>query len=257
MASVQLKRFKPENMGNDKVCLFIGKRGTGKTTLVTDIMEHKKGIPFAMAMSGTEDGNGHYGQFVAPGFVFSGYNKEAVERLILRQKRVIKTRGKDNTPPVLFLMDDCIYDKGFMNDTVMRQLFLNGRHWKIFFMLTTQYCMDINPMVRSNVDYVFILKNNIPKERIKLFDHFFGVCGDYATFNQIMNECTSNYGCVVLDNTVTSNRLEDCVFWYKARTCRNFRVGSQAQWDCSSRHYSARGPKVVAPACGISVKKLV
>jgi predicted ATPase len=44
-------------MADDKVCVFIGKRGTGKSTLVTDILWNKRNIPAGIAMSGTEEGN--------------------------------------------------------------------------------------------------------------------------------------------------------------------------------------------------------
>jgi len=37
-------------MGDDKVCVFIGKRGTGKSTLVTDILYHKKHLPAGVVM---------------------------------------------------------------------------------------------------------------------------------------------------------------------------------------------------------------
>ena len=57
--SIQLKRFDPSKMRDDRVCVFIGKRGTGKSTLVTDILWQKRNIPAGIAMSGTEDGNGH------------------------------------------------------------------------------------------------------------------------------------------------------------------------------------------------------
>jgi hypothetical protein len=31
-----------------------------------------------------------------------------------------------------------------------------------------------------------------------------------------MNQCTENYGCLVIDNTKDSINLENMVFWYKA-----------------------------------------
>jgi hypothetical protein len=64
MSQLQLRKFDPSKVADDKVCVFIGKRGTGKSTLVTDILWHKRHIPAGMAMSGTEDGNGHYKQFI-------------------------------------------------------------------------------------------------------------------------------------------------------------------------------------------------
>ena len=44
--NLQLKKFKPEGMTDDRVCVFIGKRNTGKSTLVKDIMYHKKHLGY-------------------------------------------------------------------------------------------------------------------------------------------------------------------------------------------------------------------
>lgn len=235
--ALQLRKFNPATMGDDKVCVFIGKRGTGKSTLVTDILWHKKHLPAGIAMSGTEEGNGYYKQFIPDIFVFGDYNKEAIEKLIERQKRLLAT---GRCSPVFILMDDCMYDRSFMRDVCIRQLFMNGRHWKIFFMMTTQYCMDMTPMIRTNVDYVFALRDNVRQNRENLYKAFFGVFPTYDSFSQVMDACTENYECLVLDNTSKSNRITDCVFWYKAPIRRGFRVGGPAFWQYHQRHYSAR-----------------
>ena len=52
--------FKDKSQGGFKI-VIIGKPGTGKTTLITDLLYHKKHIyPTAVVVSGTEDSNGHY-----------------------------------------------------------------------------------------------------------------------------------------------------------------------------------------------------
>lgn len=38
----------------------------------------------------------------------------------------------------------------------------------------------------------------------------------FDVFCEVMDMCTDDYGCIVIDNTVNSARLEDRVFWYKA-----------------------------------------
>jgi hypothetical protein len=81
--TIQLRKFDPRSMADDKVCIFIGKRGTGKTSLVTDILWHKKHLPAGIAMSGTEEGNGHYRQFIPDLFVYGEYNKSAIEKIII------------------------------------------------------------------------------------------------------------------------------------------------------------------------------
>ena len=55
-------------MSDDRVCVFIGKRNTGKSTLVKDIMYHKKHLPAGIVLSGTEEGNHFYSDFILSGF---------------------------------------------------------------------------------------------------------------------------------------------------------------------------------------------
>ena len=139
--NLQLRKFKPEGMADDKVCVFIGKRNTGKSTLVTDILYHKKHLPAGIVLSATEEGNHYYQQYVPDLFIYSDYDREAIERVMDRQKKLVGA-GRTNCGAFL-LLDDCMYDSKFMKDTCIRQCFMNGRHWKIFFMLTMQYCMKI------------------------------------------------------------------------------------------------------------------
>ena len=87
--NIQLRKFKPENMADDKVCVFIGKRGTGKSTLVTDILYQKKHLPVGIVMSATEEGNHHYKQFVPDLFIYGDYDRDAIERILERQKKLI------------------------------------------------------------------------------------------------------------------------------------------------------------------------
>lgn len=233
--NIQLKKFRPENMADDKVCVFIGKRGTGKSTLVTDILYCKKHLPAGIVMSATEEGNHHYKQFVPDLFIYGDYEKEAIERVLDRQKALV-SKGKDTG--AFILLDDCMYDRKFMKDICIRQCFMNGRHWKLFFMLTMQYCMDLTPDLRANVDYVFILRENVIQNREKLYKSFFGIFPSFDMFNQVMTACTENYECLVLDNTSKSNKIQDCVFWYKEKIRKNFRIGSPAIWNYHKNNYN-------------------
>ena len=243
--NIQLKKFKPEKMADDKVCVFIGKRGTGKSTLVTDILYHKKHLPAGIVMSATEEGNHHYKQYVPDLFIYGDYEREAIERVLERQKKIISA-NKEGTGSFI-LLDDCMYDRKFMKDICIRQCFMNGRHWKLFFMLTMQYCMDLTPDLRANVDYVFILRENVLQNREKLYKSFFGIFPTLDMFNQVMNACTENYECLVLDNTSKSNKIEDCVFWYKASMRKNFRIGSDQLWNFHKKNYNSKQDSNVDP----------
>tara|TARA_B100001094_G_scaffold302988_1_gene330725 strand:+ start:1602 stop:2414 length:813 start_codon:yes stop_codon:yes gene_type:complete len=253
VSTVNIKKFNPKSIGDNRVCVFIGKRGTGKTTLVTDILYHKRHIPVGICMSGTEEGNCYYQDYIPDLFVYNEYKSDVLEKVIERQKKLVRTK-KPNTH-AFCLIDDCMYDKKMIRDPRIRGVFMNGRHWNLFFMLTMQYCMDLSPDLRANIDYVFVLRENIIQNREKIFKNFFGIFPNYEMFSQVLNSCTENFECLVLDNTSRSNSIEDVVFWYKAnlRPPGTFRIGSPQFWNCHRAKYNPKYEDAV-PETQIQIK---
>lgn len=245
--NVQLKKFDLSRVGDDSVCIMIGKRRTGKSVLMTDILWHKKHIPCGVVMSATEDGNHHYKSFVPDLFVHGDFNINVLNKIMERQRKLVNM-GNPN-PAAFVLLDDCMYDKSFMRETVIRQMFMNGRHWKIFLAITMQYCMDLGPDLRANVDFVFILRENIRANREKLWKAFAGIFPKFEQFSQVMDACTENFECLVIDNTSKSNHIEDCVFWFKAKVRTGFKIGHPNLWKTHREKYNTKNdfnPKVQA-----------
>ena len=108
---LNLRRFDVKSMQRDRVCIFIGKRGTGKTTLVADILYQLRRTPVACVMSGTEESNSFYSSIVPPSFIHNGFNLETFESFINAQKRVAR-KAREGTfegdPRSIILLDDCI-----------------------------------------------------------------------------------------------------------------------------------------------------
>jgi hypothetical protein len=234
--NLQLKKFNPKTMRDNSIVVFIAKRMSGKSICVKDIMYYKRNLAAGVVMSGTEEGNGFYKDFIPDLFIYNEYKSDVIEKVVQKQKQLIKKGARDNN--VFIILDDCMYDKKFLREKIMRQIFYNGRHWNVFFMLTMQYCMDLTPDLRSNIDYIFVFRENILQNREKIWRNFFGIFPTFDMFNQVMNACTENYECIVLDNTIKSNKIEDVVFWYKAKIRDDFRVGHPQFWQKHSQMYN-------------------
>ncbi len=258
--SISLSKFNPRKIEERRTsgsgpatCVFIGKRGTGKSTLVADILYYMRNINAGVAISATEDGNAYYSSFIPDILIHSEYKPEIIQQVITRQKKIINADKKDTDGDVFVLLDDCMYDKRMIRDTNIRGIFMNGRHWRITFMLTMQYCMDLPPDLRANIDYVFILRENIIQNQEKLYKNFFGIFPHFSVFQDVLNSCTEGYDCLVLDNTSKSNNIQDCVFWYKAKPDRKFRIGSKELWKYCEKNYDEKKAKTVEDC---DVKKL-
>jgi hypothetical protein len=234
--------FKPdENKG--PVVILVGRRDTGKTFLVKDLLFYHQDIPIGTVISGTEEGNGFYGKLVPKLFIHNEYNTAIIENILKRQRQVLKQINKEIQefnkssidPRTFVILDDCLYDNSWARDKMMRLLFMNGRHWKIMLVITMQFALGIPPALRTNVDYVFILRDSYVSNRRRLHENYAGMFPTFESFCQIMDQCTENYECLVINNNTKSNRLQDQVFWYKANPHNDFRLGAREFWELSKQ----------------------
>ena len=232
--------FKPaENKG--PVVVLIGKRDTGKSFLVRDLLFYHQDIPIGTVISGTEEGNGFYGKMVPKLFVHHEYNTAIIENILKRQRIVLKQIKKEMEaykkttvdPRAFVILDDCLFDGTWTRDKMMRLLFMNGRHWKIMLVITMQYPLGIPPVLRTNIDYVFILRENYIANRRRIYENYAGMFPTFESFCQVMDQCTENYECLVINNNSKSNKLFDQVFWYKADNHGDFKLGSKEFWELS------------------------
>ena len=232
--------FRPdENKG--PVIVLIGRRDTGKSFLVQDLMFHHQDIPIGTVISGTEAGNGFFAAHVPKLFIHDAYNTAIIENILKRQKAVLKQVKKDMDtykkssidPRTFVVLDDCLYDNKWTKDVMMRLLFMNGRHWKIMLVITMQYPLGIPPNLRTNIDYVFILREPYIANRKRIYDNYAGMFPTFESFTQVMDQCTENYECLVINNNAKSNKLQDQIFWYKAQQHGPFKLGSKEFWEIS------------------------
>ena len=98
-----------------------------------------------------------------------------------------------------------------------------------------QYPLGIPPNLRTNIDFIFILRENIVANRKRIYDNYAGMFQNFEIFCQVMDQCTENFECLVIDNTTKSNKIEDNVFWYKADTHPQFKICNQQFWDLSNK----------------------
>jgi hypothetical protein len=245
--SLDLKKFDMKNISfrpdenKGPVVVLIGRRDTGKSFLVRDLLYYHQDIPIGTVISGTEAGNGFFSAHVPKLFIHDEYNTAIIENILKRQKTVMKQIKKEMEaykrttidPRAFVILDDCLYDNKWTKDKMMRLLFMNGRHWKIMLIITMQYPLGIPPNLRTNIDYVFILREPYIANRKRIWENYAGMFPTFESFCQVMDQCTENFECLVINNNSKSNKLQDTIFWYKAANHGNFRLGSKEFWDLS------------------------
>lgn len=189
-------------------------RNTGKSTLIASLLYAKKHIfPVAVAFSGSEDSNGFYRKILPSTFVFNEYNEDQIKSFIRRQK--IAKQHLPN-PWAVILLDDCTDDSRVFNTPLQQGMYKRGRHWSMLYIVSLQYAMDVKPVIRTNVDGVFILREPILKNRRSLWENYASVVPDFNIFCQLLDQLTDDFCCIYISNQTKTNDWKECVFWYKA-----------------------------------------
>ena len=76
--TLQLKKFDMKNISDDKVVVFIGKRETGKSILVKDLLYYHQDVPVGTVISGTEGANSFYSKLMPSIFIHGEYSENIV-----------------------------------------------------------------------------------------------------------------------------------------------------------------------------------
>lgn len=236
--NLKLSKFNMNMIPDDAVVVMIGRRGTGKSWLIKDLMWYKQRFPIGTVISGTEGANAFYSTIVPSLLIHEEFRPDIVNNVLKRQDTLTKQIRKEETMGrkslidrrSFIVMDDCMYDNKWVSDRGIRSLFMNGRHYGLLYILALQYVLGIPPVLRGQVDYVIILRENQVSSRRKIYEQFAGIFPTFELFCQIMDQCTENYECLVIHNGSKTNKLEDCVFWYKAEPHPDFKIGSRELW---------------------------
>ena len=237
--NLQLKKFDITKISGDKTVVTIGKRHTGKSYLMRDIMYHNRDIPVGTVISPTEPANSFFGDFIPKIFIHDKYDPIITANFMKRQKKMKKIlkQGENIDNRAFLILDDCLYDKRWRNDEAIREIFFNGRHWNALMIISSQYSIGISSELRTNIDYTFIFRENIYSNRKRLYEQYCGMFNTFDMFCSVMDQVTEDFHCLVIDNHSKSNKLEDQVFWYRAESHPHFRIGPDEIWQYCNQKY--------------------
>ena len=263
---LQLKKFPIHKMAEYCTIAMIAKRASGKSYLTREILYHKKDLPAVTVISKTEKLNKFYGDFCPDSYIFDKYEPEILTKVYERQAKLNednserKKEGKKSKDDRLMLiMDDCMSSKGeWLKDPLILELFFNGRHHHISFILTMKYSLGIPPELRSNFDYIFLLAEDFTSNRKRLYEHYAGMFPTFGIFEEVFAEVTQNYGIMVIDNRVHSRNIADKVFWYRAKDTPDFTVGCNKYKKYHKEHFDREWNKrlpIFDPSIALAKKR--
>lgn len=228
---VPIEEFSLKSMVQNAIICIIAKRNSGKSWIVRSLLNHYRDVPAGIIICPTDKMSNFYDSIIPSLYVHYEYSSLTISEILNRQEAMLLKyneylkKDKVVDPRAFIVMDDCLADvKVWATDQNIKELFLNGRHYKILFILTMQHCLGIKPDLRDNIDYVFLLKNNKIGEQKKIWTNYAGIFPTFTAFRQVYNELTKDYGAMVINNKGGDEFIET-IFYFKAKKIEKILVG--------------------------------
>lgn len=218
---INIKKFNPATeLPPDAVILVLGKRASGKSALIVDLMYHmRKTLDLCIGFNTTEESSKTLHKITHESLIFYDYDNPRLRKILDYQRDLVKMSEKEGAQRwkrIGLVLDDCGDDKKIFKYKEIIEIHKMGRHRKLFFINATQYAIDMPAELRGQVDFVFAFSHINSNEREKLWKYYFGVFESFKEFNNVFVECTKGFDCMVLDARKKSYNPSECCYWYRA-----------------------------------------
>lgn len=215
-----INKFNENEIANAPAIVIIGKRGCGKSHMVkhlTDSLNKNGIVDECVIICPADRMNKFYENNFNVSTVYHNYNSEIIEQILKKQTERLES-DKDNTKTILVILDDCLGQKrSWMRDKPIQELFFNGKHYKIGYILTMQFPLGIAPELRCNFDYIFLAKDDYIPNQKRIYDYYAGMFPTFDSFKQVYDQLTEDFGFMTIVNRGFKKNLLDRVNWHKAK----------------------------------------
>lgn len=176
--------------------LIVGKRGSGKTTIIKELLKHfKKQYP-CIVSTNVSDIRDEYNDIIPKKFIYNDENK-IIEKIINRQIFAISKKIRN---PRLCVAFDCTISKQNQKNAQFLEIMYNGRHYYLNAIFTVQTSREFSPDVRANMDYIFLLGDDDEKNVRSMYDTYGKIFPTFDMFHQVFKQLTQNFGVMVICN---------------------------------------------------------
>jgi hypothetical protein len=201
-----------------KNIVIIGRRGYGKTYLITEILKYQQTPPENMTIACcTNDERVHYSEIYKDAVLHDEY-KHAIVIDVFRKSKESMSRSSDslNKTNHTIVFDNCMYDNSWIHNKYIQMLFTNGKIWRIHTIISLSYPIHMPPVLQVNVDYVFIFNDTDVHYLTNIWKNYVQRMGGVLSlenYHIIMAQLTKPYECLVVKRADSeSYDLQDYIF---------------------------------------------
>jgi len=140
--------FDMNSIRPDYTIALFGKRREGKSFCMRWILYHMRGVfPCGIVFSHTDR------------FIHVEFNANVLDQFMEVQKqRVFRHKAGLEPNPYAFVIFDDVLGPDLYYDATLRRFFNEGRHYKMFVIISTQYVKGLPPSMRTNTDLAIVYR---------------------------------------------------------------------------------------------------
>ena len=180
------------NFSADNMIAIIGKRKSGKTTLVGDLLAaaHKNDQDIVV-FCGSESTTRYYHN-LAKRLPIAHIGNNIDHDVLNKQKNTDKH--------CIVVFDDLCFDAQLWKSSEMKDLLYTGRRYGISCIFAIQYVMHIPLQFRTQIDHVFVFPEPSKRHNWRIYDNFF-TFHTFEEFSALMATAKKNDAIVINTST--------------------------------------------------------
>ena len=242
----------------DYTVLIVGKRNTGKSTMLRYIMfqlARRQALDIVVGCNPTEGTNHNLEHFLPPCWIYDTFAEAKLAQLLEWQDRTIANNVGQNLGIIL---DDILGEKAqgaaknakkrVMHSDVIDKIMKIGRQRRIFFITAVQDLSAVPESFRGQCDLVIAFTTNSRVTRKKIHETFFDFLSD-DEFRAAFAQCTTDYCALAVDTRLAGVQPRKAVFIMRAEELVApkdergnpilplFKVGKAEYWDVLWPHF--------------------
>lgn len=209
-----MRRFDVKSIREHGRMFIIGLTGSGKTAYLDKVLrEMRPRFDLMMGMSPTAETCIMFRKYTHESLIHNRVDLGAIKRIADKARELTDEQPEGVVKrSILLVMDDCLFDQKFLNNEVMKDIFMNGRHNGITMIFLAQYTNLIPRWARSQIWYTCVTACAEPPLRQDLQKNFFPWLPAEA-FYAALDHFTQNHGLLISDRSHCKANWQDHIFW--------------------------------------------
>lgn len=202
---------------NNSIILIIGKKNSGKTILIKNIIKYKKIIDLCTIFNPKQENNNKYNNYndlIIPNIKYYKYDEN-----------IIFNSLKNNLEKQLIIFDDALLYSKKESSLIFEKIIINNKINNTSFILSMSTTFTNSSILIENIDYIFIFNDhNILYIRNIYYKYAIKIFSTFELFNEMFQLITKNlYSCMVISKILKSNKIEDNIYYYRVNLNENFK----------------------------------